>query len=798
MNNEDLGAPTLSSTSKSKNILIFNKIIKGCIYLLIFLIPLWFLPITSNIIDFNKQALMIFFVILAFILWIAKLLSKGEFSWKENKLNWTILAFLIVYILATIFSLRPYSSLMGFATHLSGSLINVLGFIALYILILNNFKGLKEIFKLVFTLLISSAIVSIFGLLQVWGKFILPWDFSKLTSFNTIGAVNTLGIFSAVILILALTLFSIVKRKGMKIFLGFLGLINFIILLCLNFWVLWVILGAGMAIILIFGLAGLHKTSRQISWMVVPMVLLAIALLFILFKPVLPFNFNLPMELGLSYKGGWGTVQKVLQEKPILGSGPETFIFNYNKYKPEAINQTAFWNIRFTNPPSEVFSIISDSGILGLLTFLAIIGMLCFLVIKKMLKHGVNRLNVGLFGGWVALTIGWFLYPQNLTLIFLFWLFIALLAIDFSTKEKKFDLKTSSKIALISSFAFVIIILATVSLLYLEGTRFVAEAKYKKGLDLVQVEGKIDEGTDKIIRATVINPYEDRIYRNLSQLFLIKVNQELIRTDLEQQEKISRIQAEAGNAINSIVRATDLNPQDVTNWIVRGDVYKQVIGFIGGAEKWAKASYEQALLLEPLNPFTYTELGRTYVSVADLLTPQAKEDEEIKKQVIGYLDKAVESYNKAIEIKPNYSPAHFDLALVFDRQGKTKEAIARMESSKILAPKETGVAFQLAVLYYKDSQFNKAKTEFTRTISLDPNFSNARYFLGLLLDREGDKESAIKQFEKIAELNPTNEQIKQILANLRAGEPALGSPKLGPPEQPEEVPIEKVPAEEGK
>jgi len=298
-------------------------------------------------------------------------------------------------------------------------------------------------------------------------------------------------------------------------------------------------------------------------------------------------------------------------------------------------------------------------------------------------------------------------------------------------------------------------------------------------LDLVQVEGKIDEGTDKIIRATVINPYEDRIYRNLSQLFLIKVNQELIRTDLEQQEKISRIQAEAGNAINSIVRATDLNPQDVTNWIVRGDVYKQVIGFIGGAEKWAKASYEQALLLEPLNPFTYTELGRTYVSVADLLTPQAKEDEEIKKQVIGYLDKAVESYNKAIEIKPNYSPAHFDLALVFDRQGKTKEAIARMESSKILAPKETGVAFQLAVLYYKDSQFNKAKTEFTRTISLDPNFSNARYFLGLLLDREGDKESAIKQFEKIAELNPTNEQIKQILANLRAGEPALGSPKLG-------------------
>jgi len=795
MNNENLTASAPNFMPEPKNVLILNKIIKVCIYLLVFLIPLWFLPITSNVIDFNKQALMIFLVTLAFILWLAKLLSQGEFTWKENKLNWAILAFLVVYILATIFSLRPYNSLMGFATHLSGSLINILSFVALYILILNNFKGSKEIFKLVFIFLISSAVVAIFGLFQIWGKFILPWDFSKLTSFNTIGTINTLGIFSAVVLILVLTSFSMVKKIGIKIFLTLLGLVNLLILLCLNFWVLWVILGVGMAIILIFGLAGLHRTGGQIGWLVLPMVLLAIALLFILFRPILPLNLDLPIELGLSYKGGWNTIQGVLRERPVLGSGPETFVFNFSKYKPAIINQTAFWNIRFTNPPSEIFSIISDCGVLGILTFLAMIAMFGYLVIKNTFKEGANRLKVGLFGGWLALIVGWFLYPQNLTLIFLFWLLIALLAVDFSVKEKKFDLKTSSKIALVSSFAFVIIILGAVSLLYMEGTRMVAEAKYKKGLDMVQIEGKLDEGTNKVIRATVINPYEDRMYKNLSQLFLTKIRQDLARTDLEQQEKLNMIQVDASNAINSAVRATTLNPQDVTNWIVRGDVYRQVIGFIGGAEKWAEASYEQALILEPLNPFTYTELGRTYVGMADILTPQAGENEEVRKQVIEYLDKAVEAYNKAIEIKSNYSPAHFDLALVFDRQGKTKEAIARMEAIRVLTPQDTGVGFQLAVLYYKDSQFDKAKAEFARTVSLDPNFSNARYFLGLLFDREGDKESAIKQFEKIAELNPDNESIKQILANLRAGQPALGSPELGPPEQPEEVPIEEVPKE---
>jgi len=339
----------------------------------------------------------------------------------------------------------------------------------------------------------------------------------------------------------------------------------------------------------------------------------------------------------------------------------------------------------------------------------------------------------------------------------------------------------------------VVIILAAVSLLYLEGTRFIAEAKYKKGLDLVQVEGELDQGIDKVVRATIINPYEDRTYRDLSQLFLIKVNQDLARTDIEQQEKINMVQADAGNAINSVTRATNLSPQDVSNWIVRGDVYQRVVGLIGGAENWAEASYKEALRLEPLNPFVYTEIGRTHVGVANLLNSQTEKSAEVKAKIVEELDKAADAYGQAIKIKSDYSPAHFDLALVLDRQGKTNEAISKMEASRQYAPKDTGVSFQLAVLYYKDSQFDKAKAEFTRAITLNPNFSNARYFLGLLFDREGDKDMAIKQFEKIAELNPDNENIKQILANLKAGKPALGSPELGPPEQPEEVPIEKLP-----
>jgi hypothetical protein len=70
--------------------------------------------------------------------------------------------------------------------------------------------------------------------------------------------------------------------------------------------------------------------------------------------------------------------------------------------------------------------------------------------------------------------------------------------------------------------------------------------------------------------------------------------------------------------------------------------------------------------------------------------------------------------------------------------------------------------------------------------------------LGLLYDREGDKESALDQFERIAQLNPDNEHIKDVIENLKAGLPALGSPELGPPKQPEEIPIEEQPTEQNQ
>jgi len=797
-------ASFFSKVGGIKNVLALDKVIQKLIYILVFLFPLWFLPVTVNAIEFNKQILLVFLVVIALILWLIKILNQGEVGWKAGIINIIFGIFIVVYVLATIFSLRPYNSLVGWSTHVSGGLVNVLCFFALYLLIVNNIRGLKDVFKLVLLLLFSGGLVCLIGFIQIWGGFMFPWDFTKLNAFNTVGTVNSLGVFAAAILTLVTALLFVVKRVELKVFLLLLGLLSFLLVMSLNFWVLWLVLAVGMVLVLVFGLMRMVSLGEGITWITLPIVFLAVALIFLFFKPVLPLRPNLPTEVGLSYKGGLEIVKQAVKERPILGNGPENFVINYAKFKPPVINKTLFWNVRFVNPPSEIYTLISDTGILGVISFLALVIAFCFFAIKHLIKttgNGENLLKrfleVGIFSAWFSLLVGLVIYPQNLTLMFAFYFLLAVFLTESSVlKDKVFNLRKSQGVLLAASFSFVLVIVIMVGFIYIQGTRFIAELNYKRGTDLVQKEGKIDEGINKLIKATVINPYEDRTYSSLSQLFLLKLNQDTRAEGIDARQKANLIQVDAINAINSAVRATTLAPMDAANWLVRGQVYKQVLSLVNGADQWAEDSFEKCVQLEPLNPFIYTEWGRLYRDKATLLAQQGTKDKNAQASINQNLELALEKFNKAIEIKADYAPAHFESAVVFERQGKLAEAIKKMEINRQLLPRDSGIAFQLGVLYYRAGKYTEAKGEFIRAVVLDDNFSNARYFLGLLYDREGDKESAIDNFERIAQLNPENQQVKQILANLRAGLPALGSAEAGPPKQPAEIPIEEQPEEQ--
>jgi len=69
---------------------------------------------------------------------------------------------------------------------------------------------------------------------------------------------------------------------------------------------------------------------------------------------------------------------------------------------------------------------------------------------------------------------------------------------------------------------------------------------------------------------------------------------------------------------------------------------------------------------------------------------------------------------------------------------------------------------------------------------LDPNYSNALYFLGLTYYEIGEKDAAISVFDRILQLNPGNEIAIKVQNNMKAGRKALNGISE---EEPANVPI---------
>ncbi|GAI02911.1 unnamed protein product, partial [marine sediment metagenome] len=297
--------------------------------------------------------------------------------------------------------------------------------------------------------------------------------------------------------------------------------------------------------------------------------------------------------------------------------------------------------------------------------------------------------------------------------------FISLL----SPIRKEVVLKPSSLVTLGITFAFTLVFIFGLGVLILEGQRYASATSYLKGMNSWQ-DGESIRTMVHFENAARVSPGNDLYWRELSQVYLQTINEVSARTDLSQEEITRQVQILINSAVNSAKTAVETNPQNVANWSVRGFVYQNLIGMVGGTKEWAMESYGKALELEPTSPFFPTQIGIVLLREASLL---AADGEEEQSKIL--FVEAEAQFNKAIEMKPDYAPAYFQLAMVYQAQGRGAEMIAQLESARTFAPYDVGLAFQLGLIYFQKQDYEKARAEFERAVLLNPDYANALYFL---------------------------------------------------------------------
>ena len=797
---------------------IINFLIKGSLYSLIFLMPLFWLPFTIEAHEFNKQYLLIFLVSIAFMAWLAKLaIVRKKLFFRRTALDIWILGFAFIMILSAIFSIDSISSWFGFYGRFSGSVIGALALIMMYFIVINNVKttskdskkiwglSLEAVYKLFLTSSWLVVIVSYLSVFNLWSKIPGLPEIMSSRSFNPVsGSLEGLAVFLAVAisLVVGLILSQGQIKKSSKLSIKLIPefskrkipnnfsmvnrvlflLFSLVLLILINFYAAWTVLGITMFILLIMAF-WTRLFKERVNLLTLPIILLLISCFYSFglpgkitflnsFDQLLPLSQELVLDSGTARTIAWQS----LKDYPVLGSGPSTYLSDFSKFKPVEFNNTDFWNVRFDRGSSHIMEIIGTMGILGILSYIMVLGVflligLVFLSRKRLTALSANypisdkRHPISVFPlilAWLSLLIAQFVYMQNTVLSFYFWLFMALGVVVWQGiqnqpfKKISFSFDKMPEIGLVLNVVLLILIFVLASFFYLGARFYIADAKFIKPVDNNQ------ELVDKLERTVILNSYQETYRRSLSQAYLITAWEEANKPEAEQ--NIELLQALAAGSIQQARLATSLSPNSVSAWENLGAVYRDTRGLVGGTLPFALEAFVKATELEPNNPFFYRERCRL-----NLISEEKDWDE-----TIGYCQKAV-------ELKDNYLDAHVQLALVYEQKGDLEEALKKMnvvleqlrgvsfQRGSDFAGAATEIYFQTGRLYFNLERIEEAVPMFEQAVIITPQYANARYALALSYESNNRREDALIQYQILGQMMPDDENIKAKIQELSGG-----------------------------
>ena len=135
---------------------------------------------------------------------------------------------------------------------------------------------------------------------------------------------------------------------------------------------------------------------------------------------------------------------------------------------------------------------------------------------------------------------------------------------------------------------------------------------------------------------------------------------------------------------------------------------------------------------------------------------------------LGQLDIAVQSYEKALSIKPDYAKAHYNLGGALQELDKLHDSAKSYENAIALEPENAQAHNNLAIVLRELDQLEEAEASCRKAIVLDPEYAEAYSSLSIILYANGDLNSALESIKKAYSINPKLKIIKLLLAVLKA------------------------------
>lgn len=779
--------------SLGKTLQIISLVMIKCF---VFLFPFFFLPFTLDVLEVNKQSLFFFAASLSVLLWVISRLLERAFVFTMHK-SYAICAMVFVaFGVSAWFSRAPFLSWVGYMNQEYTSVLTMFCGFMLFLFVSMVARGEAHT-KSFLNWLVPGALVSgLIGMVSIFAKNLIPFFPSTDIPFNPIGSINTSTSFLVLVSFWSLARYVSAaqeyaswKGKLAQIPHILLYLTTLFYLLYADYRFLWLLVMSGCVLLCTFAI---YQSKRfEKFYRVTSLFVLFLVSLFFLWLLPNPWPVKPPLEVGINFTSSFNiTKQSVQHGFALFGTGPGTFVMNYDAYRSAGLNITDFWNTHFDRANSFFMTLPSTIGYVGTALYFLFIFSLGFSAIVYLLKEKNEQTwkhILVVFTPWTLSVVAIFLFPSNMSHTILFFLLSGALVSVFPLKLYTMPLKESKGTTLALGFAFLSFILILFIGIFLSAGRYLADVSFAKAIRADRTKADIQTIVRSLDRAATLNRFRDDYYRNLSQALLFRVQDETKNVDAKQNlTESSRlyIQSLVAASVNSAVQATRLSPNNVTNWMNRGSIYEELVQAVPNASRFAREAYEQATKLDPQNPSVWTKLGKIDLVMAEeqrslTLAKDQSLSKTAKIDLADALNRAQASFEKAIELKANYAPAHYQLAITFDRQGKLGQAIQKMEAVFQYNPDDVGVGFQLGMLYLRRNtpeDVSRAQKVLEHVVELVPSYVNARWFLATVYEKQNKLDAAKIQVEKVLALDSKNTLVQSRLEKLKAGSASQSVP----------------------
>lgn len=727
---------------------------------LIFIVPLFFLPWTAvrlGMDNYNKQYLIWLFVPILSFLFFFRNYRHGELKIKRSIFDWSIIAFITVCFFSSLFSVDKFSSFWGGGDATSSSFFLMLFLAIFYFLSIQLLDSREKIIEAIKILFISLMIVIAFAFFIYIGLL----SHSQLLSnifYLAAGQPEELGMLTAFFSVLLSCIFigrdvnSFFFNGRQKLILKIFLIISWLILLFINLTAAWLVYFiCTLFYILIINnqeikkekinyLKSFFKKNSFISFFLAVSLILS----FINFSTGNSQSKNFSQSLRAGYAETGALAFQSIKKAPIFGFGSENFSYAFSLLRSNDLNKTDSWNLRFDKSPSYFFEIIILNGLAGLTGYLAIFITFIFFIIKTFRERNNTKDFYSLaFVSSAVLCLFWgqLFFSVNVVLLFFFSLFLSFFAalynLDFRRENLAFNNKDGRFIkptAILIFFLWFVFILFGIKYWY-------ANFNYQKGLNYA--------GLDK---HTAINYLEKAVRFNQNrsnyQIVLSRVYLQLAMDELEKKENadLHDIKFYFEKSITAGKAAVASSPNSVIAYENLGKIYRDASPYLSTAATMSIDNFNFATKLEPTNPVILTELGKIYAATEQY-------------------NPAEESFKKAVFLKDDYFEAKFNLAKLYNDQGRYAEALIGLADLETKYDDST-VFYEEGRAYFNQKQFERSIEKLKRALATSPNHANALYSLASAYSQLGEKKEAIYYFKRVLQLNPENSEVKKNIEDL--------------------------------